>query len=72
MKHGSIHFAGQEAGRKGRPHTDNPHAKDTADALIWFHAWHVATVERQTGEKILPDVPADNDELRMCRPKEDL
>lgn len=60
---------GQQAGRRGKP---NPVARAdaSAEALELFHAWHVATVERETRTKFLagaPD-PADPD-LTICRPK---
>ena len=70
-----IQLDGQEAGRQGRP---NPVAReDVSDAgLQRFHAWHLATIERELGRKLLPGAPSpDEPDLMICRPepaKEDL
>lgn len=35
---GTISAAGKEAGRAGRPHTANPHAPDSREAMAWFES----------------------------------
>lgn len=69
---GQINIAGKEAGRAGLQHTANPHPKGSCEELAWFHAWHVATVERETGQKLLPDLPDAGSGLLMFAQKEDL
>lgn len=66
-----VHTAGQLAGRAGRPHTDNPHPKDSYEAVLWFHAWHVATVEREEDTKIVPDLPDAESGLLMFTQRKD-
>ncbi len=66
-----VYSSGQAAGREGRPHTENPHPKHSFEELLWFHAWHVATVERQEGTKILPGLPLAESGLLMFQQKKD-
>lgn len=64
-----VYSAGQAAGRAGRPHTDNPHPPKSFEELLWFHAWHVAVVENELGEKILPGLPLAESGLLMFTQK---
>ena len=68
-----LQIAAREAGLKGQPcpvgRGDLP-----ADDMFLFHAWLVATTERETGVKIIPNETNANDhqDLRICRQKEGL
>lgn len=66
-----VYSAGQVAGRAGRPHRENPYLKDSYEALLWFHSWHVATVEREEGRKIMPDLPEAESGLLMFSQSKD-
>lgn len=67
-----VYTAGQLAGRAGLLHTVNPHPKGSYEEVLWFHAWHVATVEREEGYKIIPDLPdAESGLLMFSRKKDD-
>lgn len=64
-----VQAAGKNAGQSGLPHSDNPHGKGTREELSWFETWHIATVEREEGIKILSGLPDSASGLLMFRPE---
>jgi len=62
-----IQAAGKLAGRTGQLHTVNPHAETSEEALVWFHSWHLAVIEKEEGEKILVGENYAHEDLMICR-----
>lgn len=59
-------IAGQEAGRRGRSPALFARSDVSDEALAYHHAWLVTKVEFELGEKLLPDVPSDGSDVRIC------
>lgn len=65
-----LHLA-VEAARRGEPCPIARGWTKEGDLAV-FHAWHVASVERERGEKILPGLPDEGSGLLMFDPSRNL